>query len=262
MTSTVLYDLDPTTHVATITLNRPEAMNSLTNEAKNALRDLIFEVSATSEARALVLRGSGRAFCVGQDLNELVADMETGVISDTVTEHFNPMVRAIWDMPKPVIAAINGTAAGAGLSLALAADFRIAAQSAKFTTSFAKIGLSCDTGISWTLPRIVGRAKALDLLLTSRVIDSTEALEIGLIDRVVADADFDAAVTELATSLASSATIALASIKRAVNFAETADMDAALEYEKGKMSLTGATTDHQGAVRAFLAKEPPQFTGA
>lgn len=247
--------------VRTITLNRPEGMNSLTNTAKVGLRDAVHGAAADSVARTVVIRGTGRAFCVGQDLKELLAERAEGPLSDTVEIHYNPLVRAIVDMPKPVIAGINGTAAGAGLSIALACDFRIAAASAKFTTAFAGIGLSCDTGISWTLPRIVGRSTALDLLLRPRPIDAEGALRIGLVNQVVDDADLDDALDSLARELAAGPTLALASIKRAVNHAAEASFDDALEFEKAKMALTGATQDHEAAVEAFLAKTKPTFTG-
>lgn len=247
--------------VCSITLNRPDQLNSLTTAAKTQLRDAAHQAAADPAARAVVIRGSGRGFCVGQDLKELVAERAEGQLSDTVEIHYNPLARAIMDMPKPVVAGINGTAAGAGLSIALACDVRIAAASARFTTAFAGIGLSCDTGISWTLPRIVGRPVALDLLLRPRPIDAEEALRIGLVHEVVADEDFDEAVSTLGRELAAGPTLALASIKRAVNHAETSSFHEALEFEKAKMALTGATEDHQTAVDAFLAKTKPTFAG-
>ena len=262
MTDPVLINHDKSSNVTTITLNRPEAMNSLTNAAKVLLRDALAEAATDPAVRAVVLTGTGRGFCVGQDLVEHLDSLEKGPVSDTVQEHFNPMVRSIMNMPKPVIAAINGTAAGAGLSLALAADFRIAVDSAKFTTAFANIALSCDTGVSWTLPRIVGRANALDLLLTSRVIDSAEALRIGMVNQVVPQDQFVDTVSSFAAQLGSGPTFAIGSIKSAVNFGETTDLDGALDFEAAKMGPTGKTNDHDAAVKAFLAKEKPTFTGS
>ncbi len=145
--------------VATVTFNRPDTMNSLTTDTKVALRDALHQAAADSEARCVVLTGTGRAFCVGQDLKEHVAGLtsdDPGQLSDTVQEHYNPAVTAIATMPKPVIAAVNGIAAGAGASLAFAADFRVLRRSAGFNLAFAGIALSCDTGASWTLPRLVG----------------------------------------------------------------------------------------------------------
>lgn len=260
MPEPVLNTLDES-GARTIALNRPDAMNSLNTAAKEQLRDGLHEAAADSATRAIVIRGSGRGFCVGQDLNELVAEREDGPLSDTVDVHYNPIVRAVMDMAKPVIAGINGTAAGAGLSIAAACDYRIAAASAKFTTAFAGIALSCDTGISWTLPRLIGRAAAQDLLLRPRPIDADEALGLGLVHQVVADDVFDDALATLAGEFAAGPTLALGSIKRAVNFASTSTFDDALEFEKAKMSLTGASADHRTAVDAFLAKTTPTFTG-
>lgn len=247
--------------VATLTLARPEGMNSLTLATKIALRDALHAVAADSAVRAVVLTGSGRAFCVGQDLKEHVSDLEKGPLSDTVTEHYNPTVTAIATMPKPVIAAVNGVAAGAGASLAFAADFRVVAESARFTTAFAGIALSCDTGASWTLPRLVGTTKAMDLLLRPRTIDAAEALELGIATEVVPDAELEATVARLAAELAAGPTLAYASIKRAVAFSATHDLPESLEHEGQKMALTGASQDHRAAVQAFLDKQTPQFEG-
>lgn len=247
--------------VATLTLARPEGMNSLTLATKIALRDELHAVAADSSVRAVVLTGSGRAFCVGQDLKEHVSDLEKGPLSDTVTEHYNPTVTAIATMPKPVIAAVNGVAAGAGASLAFAADFRVVAESARFTTAFAGIALSCDTGASWTLPRLVGTTKAMDLLLRPRTIDAAEALELGIATQVVPDDELEPTVARLAAELAAGPTLAYASIKRAVAFSATHDLPESLEHEGQKMALTGASQDHRAAVQAFLDKQTPQFEG-
>ena len=247
--------------VATLTLARPEGMNSLTLATKIALRDTLHAVAADSSVRAVVLTGSGRAFCVGQDLKEHVTDLEKGPLSDTVTDHYNPIVTAIATMPKPVVAAVNGVAAGAGASLAFAADFRVVAESARFTTAFAGIALSCDTGASWTLPRLVGTTKAMDLLLRPRTIDAAEALELGIATQVVPDDELEPAVAHLASELAAGPTLAYASIKRAVAFSATHDLPSSLEHEGQKMALTGASQDHRAAVQAFLDKEKPRFAG-
>jgi 2-(1,2-epoxy-1,2-dihydrophenyl)acetyl-CoA isomerase len=249
--------------VGTVTLNRPDGMNSLTLAAKVALRDAMHAAAADSTVRCVVLTGSGRAFCVGQDLKEHVADLqaESSTLGTTVTEHYNPTVTAIATMPKPVIAAVNGVAAGAGASLAFAADFRIVRRSAGFNLAFAGIALSCDTGASWTLPRLVGHGKATELLMQPRTIPAEEAYELGLATKVVDDEDFESEVTALARSLADGPTLALASIKRALAFSATHDLPSSLEHEGQKMALTGASADHRVAVQAFLAKERPTFTG-
>ena len=174
--------------VATITLNRPEAMNGLDVATKDLLRDTVHRVAEDPEVRCVVLTGSGRAFCVGQDLKEHLAGLKGEAdipLSETVEQHYNPIVLALATMPKPVIAAVNGVAAGAGASLAFAADFRVVVDSAGFNTSFAGVALSCDTGSRWTLPRLVGRAKAMELLYFPRTVSAQEALELGLATQVV-----------------------------------------------------------------------------
>ncbi|UPK74067.1 enoyl-CoA hydratase-related protein [Nocardioidaceae bacterium SCSIO 66511] len=258
----VTYDVS--SHVATITLNRPDSMNSLTEQSRAELKDALHRASADSEARAVVLTGSGRAFCVGQDLNEHVAQLRDKPIEEVwsvVAADYAPMATAIATMPKPVIAAINGVAAGAGASLAFAADFRILAEPASFNLAFANIALSCDTGASWTLPRLVGHAKATELLLMPRTVGSAEALSLGLATTVVPVDELDAHVRELALKLAAGPTLAYASIRRALAYAATNSLVDALEYEGQKMALTGASNDHRAAVAAFLAKETPNFEG-
>ncbi|MGH3444218.1 MAG: enoyl-CoA hydratase/isomerase family protein, partial [Nocardioidaceae bacterium] len=174
--------------VATVRLNRPEAMNSLDVPTKVALRDTLTSAAGDPAVRCVVLTGSGRAFCVGQDLKEHVGLLREGTLPelfDTVGEHYNPIVTTLTTMPKPVIAAVNGVAAGAGASLAFACDFRILADTAGFNLAFAGIALSCDTGSSWTLPRLVGRAKAIELLYRPRTIKAAECLDLGLATTVV-----------------------------------------------------------------------------
>ncbi len=174
--------------VATITLDRPEAMNSLDVATKVALRDAVTEAAGDEAVRCVVLTGTGRAFCVGQDLKEHVQVLRTDssdALFRTVPEHYNPIVTALASMPKPVVAAVNGVAAGAGASLAFACDFRVLADTAGFNLAFSGIALSCDTGSSWTLPRLVGRAKAIELLYFPRTIPADEALALGLATTVV-----------------------------------------------------------------------------
>jgi len=180
---------------------------------------------------------------------------------NTVVEHYNPIVTAIATMPKPVIAAVNGIAAGAGSSMAFAADFRVLARSGGFNTAFAAIAFSCDTGASWTLPRLVGQARATDLLMRPRTVGADEALALGLATSVVDDDAFAAAVTELATELAQGPTLAYGAIKRALSFSATHDLASSLEHEGQKMAITAASADHEAAVQAFLTKQKPVYTG-
>ncbi len=250
--------------VATVTLNRPGAMNSLDVPTKVALRDTVQQVADDPTVRCVVLTGNGRAFCVGQDLKEHIGLLETGrddILGSTVAEHYNPTVLALATMPKPVIAAVNGVAAGAGASLAFACDFRLVADTAGFNLAFAGIALSCDTGSSWTLPRLVGRAKAIELLFQPRTIKAEESLALGLATRVVAaDALADEAAA-FAAQLAAGPTVALASIRSAVDFSATHGFAESLANESRLMDLTGATQDHKDAVAAFVAKERPVFHG-
>jgi 2-(1,2-epoxy-1,2-dihydrophenyl)acetyl-CoA isomerase len=258
----VAYDVAD--NVATITLIRPDAMNSLTGAAKDALKRAVLDAAADERVRCVVITGSGRAFCVGQDLREhaeALGNRSDEEIWATVPDHYAPIARGIATMPKPVVAAVNGVAAGAGMSLALACDLRIVADTASFNSAFAGVGLSCDTGISWTLPRLIGRAAALDLLLRPRTVRAPEAAELGLVSQVVPAEELAAATSELAGQLAAGPTQAYASIKRSVNYAATHDLAAALDYEGNQMAVTGATQDHRGAVKAFLAKESPTFRG-
>ncbi|WP_110181981.1 enoyl-CoA hydratase-related protein [Nocardioides solisilvae] len=250
--------------VATITLNRPEAMNSLDVATKERLRDVVAAVAEDPEARAVVLTGSGRAFCVGQDLKEHVAILrgpDRDSLFRTVEEHYNPIVTALASMPKPVVCAVNGVAAGAGVSLALACDLRVLSDSAGFNFAFAGIALSCDTGTSWTLPRLVGREKALELLYLPTTVPATEAVEMGLAGRVVPADELQATTHALAARLATGPTAALGAIRRSVAYAAEHSFTDALAFEASMMTATGATEDHAAAVDSFLAKEKPVFRG-
>ena len=232
-TDLVLYAV--TDGVATITLNRPDAMNSLSVATKEALLAAVQSAAGDEGVRVVVLTGSGRAFCVGQDLKEHISLLQSGSSDElftTVRDHYNPIVTAIATMPKPVIAAVNGVAAGAGASLAFAADFRILTESAGFNLAFTGIALSCDTGSSWTLPRIVGRAKALELLYFPRTIKADEALELGIATTVASAEAFDATVAELAARLAAGPTVAYGAIRRSVLTSASAPLAEALDFEE------------------------------
>ncbi len=261
MSDTVL--LDVTGGVATITLNRPDGMNSLTVEAKVALNEAVATVAADARVRALVLTGTGRAFCVGQDLREHAALLEAGDPAplSTVAEHYNPLVTALSQLPFPTIAAINGTAAGAGLGLACALDLRIGAAGARYTTAFAGIGLTADSGLSWTLPRLIGAGRATALLLLAEPFTAEAALEMGMLNMVVAPERVLEVATELAVRLAAGPTAAYACIKESVRFSADSSLVAALAKEDELQTRAGQTADHTAAVRSFLAKQPPVFEG-
>ena len=250
--------------VATVTLNRPAAMNSLDVASKEALRDTVQEVAEDRAVRCVVLTGSGRAFCVGQDLREhveLLHGDDRHRLFATVTEHYNPTVTALATMDKPVLAAVNGVAAGAGASLALACDLRILAASSGLNLAFAGVGLSCDTGSSWTLPRLVGPARALDLLYFPRTVPAEECLALGLASRVVPDEELADTVRGLAERLAAGPTLAFGAMRRSVRYAAGRPLAEALEFEAQMMTATGASEDHAAAVEAFLAKTQPRFAG-
>ncbi len=250
--------------VATITLNRPEAMNSLDVATKVSLRDAVQKAAEDEAVRCVVLTGSGRAFCVGQDLKEHIKILQSGTSDElftTVPEHYNPIVTAVATMNKPVIAAVNGVAAGAGASLAFACDFRILADTAGFNLAFTGIALSCDTGSSWTLPRLVGRAKALELLYFPRTIPAAESMELGLATKVVPAAELRAEVTTMAQQLATGPTVAFGAVRRSLAYSSGHDFESSLAFEAEMMALTGATDDHRQAVASFVAKEKPRFEG-
>ncbi|MER6524811.1 enoyl-CoA hydratase-related protein [Streptomyces sp. NPDC001508] len=266
MTDTVLYEVSD--GLATITLNRPEAMNALNIATKVALRDAARAAADDAAVRAVLLTAAGdRAFCVGQDLKEhiglLAADRETGSgqTMSTVREHYNPIVRALAGAPKPVVAAVNGVAAGAGLGFALAADYRVVAETASFNTSFAGVALTADSGISWTLPRVVGPGRAADLLLFPRSIKAPEAYELGLANRVVPADRLRAEAEQVARALAEGPTVAYAAIKEAVAYGLTHSLDETLDKEDKLQTRAGRSEDHAIAVRAFVDKEKPKYLG-
>lgn len=250
--------------VATITLNRPDAMNSLDIATKEALLAAVRQVAEDPAARCVVLTGSGRAFCVGQDLKQHIELLRTGdsdALFTTVDAHYNPIVTTLATMEKPVIAAVNGVAAGAGASLAFACDLRIVVEEAGFNLAFAGVALSCDTGSSWTLPRLVGPTKAMDLLYFPRTVSAAEALELGIATRVVSADEFGTTVADLAGRLAAGPTVAYAAMRSSVAYAAEHPFTEALAFESTMMARTGATEDHRAAVAAFVAKEKPRFEG-
>jgi len=260
VTDTVRCDLDGA--IATITLNRPEARNALTAEMKNGLLAALREAGADSGVRAVVLTGAGHAFCAGQDLREHAGLLDAGDTSvDTVRQHYNPIIMTITGMPKPVIAALGGVAAGAGASLAFACDFRIAARRASVLMAFARVGLGADSGASWTLQRLVGAARAAEMLLLADPLAADKALSYGLVNSVVADDELAAAVHELAARLAAGPTAAYAAIKQSLVFAATHGLAESLELEARLQAELGRTADHRAATAAFVSKQQPVYQG-
>ncbi|MFF7201576.1 enoyl-CoA hydratase/isomerase family protein [Streptomyces sp. NPDC008141] len=265
MADSVLYEVSD--GLATITINRPEAMNAMNTEAKVALRDSAEAAAADPAVRAVLLTATGRAFCVGQDLKEhisLLAEDKasgSGHTMNTVREHYNPVVRALTGMPKPVVAGINGVAAGAGLGFALAADYRVVADTASFTTSFAGVALTADSGVSWTLPRLIGQSRAADLLLFPRSFSAQEAYELGIANKLVPADQLAAEAAAVARALADGPTLAYAALKESLAYGAGHTLDETLEKEDELQTLAGASEDHTIAVQAFVAKEKPKYLG-
>jgi 2-(1,2-epoxy-1,2-dihydrophenyl)acetyl-CoA isomerase len=260
MPTSLEYDLAE--GVATITLARPDAMNSLTAAAKTELREAVERARDDAAVRAVLLTGSGRAFCAGQDLREHADNLQAGRgLAGTLEDHYEPIVAALSGMPKPVVAAVNGVAAGAGLSFALACDLRIASERASFATAFTRIGLAPDSGLSWTLQRVVGRAKALELLLLAEPVKAPAALALGLVHRVVPPEALAEEARALAVRLAAGPTVAYAAVKTALDHAAVTDLAGALAKEAELQKACAETADHAAATRAFLRKEEPVFEG-
>jgi len=249
--------------VVTVTLNRPESMNSLSVTLKEALGAELDRIAQDDSIRAVVLTGSGRGFCVGQDLREHVAMLEANDPAplSTVTQHYNPIVTTLTTMPKPVIAAVNGMAAGAGAGLAFACDFRLAAPTAGFLIAFANVGLTLDSGVSWTLPRLIGTARATALCLLAEPVHAEAALEMGLVSAVIEGDRLLPAAQELAARLAAGPTKAYAAIRESLAFAASSTLPEALAKEAELQAAMGSTEDHRNATAAFVAKQKPVFLG-
>ena len=246
--------------VATLTLDRPESLNALTVPIKVALREALGSIDRDRAVRAVILTGAGRAFCAGQDLAERESP-DAAPLDVEVRERFNPIIRAIRSMGQPVIAAVNGVAAGAGAWLTFACDLRIAAEEARFVLAFGRIGLIPDSGATWFLPRLVGPAKAAELALVGEPLDAAEALRLGLVSNVVPGDRLLDEARAMASRLAEGAPLALALTKEALQRSSTIDLDEALEGEAKLQGIAGASADHVEGLAAFKEKRPPRFSG-
>jgi len=245
-----------------ITLNRPDRRNAFNEAMLLALRAAIDEAQADAGCRALMITGAGRGFCAGQDLNERIAKAgETVVLGAAQETHYNPLVRKLRALPFPVIAAVNGVAAGAGCSIALACDIVLAARSASFVMAFARVGLVPDSGASWLLPRLVGDARARGLALLAEPLPAEKAEDWGLIWKGVDDAALAAEAQKLCEHFAAAPTQGLALIKRALNASAANTLDAQLDLERDLQRAASLTPDYAEGVRAFMEKRKPNFTG-
>ncbi|TDR89716.1 2-(1,2-epoxy-1,2-dihydrophenyl)acetyl-CoA isomerase PaaG [Enterovirga rhinocerotis] len=241
-----------------VTLNRPDRLNAFNPDMHRALAEALDRLGSEEDCRAIVLTGAGRGFCAGQDLEAVGTDTE---LDQTLERFYNPLVRRIRAMPKPVIAAVNGVAAGAGANIALACDIVLAARSAKFIQAFAKIALVPDSGGTWFLPRLVGEARARALALTGEAVGADKAADWGMIWKAVDDAALPVEAEALAAHLATQPTAALALIKRAFDGSAANTLDAQLDLERDLQKVAGALPDFREGVQAFMEKRPARFTG-
>jgi 2-(1,2-epoxy-1,2-dihydrophenyl)acetyl-CoA isomerase len=246
--------------VARLTLNRPDRLNSFTAQMHEELRDAL---AAAAEARVIVMTGAGRAFCAGQDLNErAVASSDHPVdLGMTVETGWNPLITTLSSIPQPVIARVNGVAAGAGANIALACDIVVAARSARFIQSFSAIGLIPDSGGSWILPRLVGQARAMALALTGEPVPAAKAEEWGMIWKCIDDAELDSEVDSIAEKLAALPPLGLAAIKSIIRSTWGRTLPEELKLQRDEMRRLGFTQDYREGVAAFLEKRPAKFVG-
>ncbi len=258
--SSILVDVR--TGYRVITLNRPQRLNSFTEDMHVALKQALDDAESDSTCRALMITGAGRGFCAGQDLNDRLAKPgETIVLGGTLEQYYNPLIRRLRALPFPVVAAVNGIAAGAGANIALACDIVVASKSASFLQAFAKIGLVPDSGGTWFLPRLVGPARARGLALLADPLPAETAESWGLIWKCVPDGELIGAANELCMRFAVGPTYGLSLIKRALDAAETNDLATQLDLERDFQRSAGSSPDYKEGVSAFMEKRAPKFTG-
>ncbi|TCP29249.1 short chain enoyl-CoA hydratase /enoyl-CoA hydratase [Scopulibacillus darangshiensis] len=253
---TVAFEVE--NHVAWVTLDRPDRLNAFNDQMNRDIIAAIKRAEKDDDIRAVVITGAGRAFCSGEDLSGVQEDANFG---DILRKRYNPMVQRLAKFEKPLIAAVNGTAAGAGMSLALACDFRLASEKASFIEAFIHVGLVPDSGNLYYLPRLVGYAKALELAVLGEKVSAEEALNLGLVTKVLPHDDYNASVQAFAEKLAGMPTKAIGLIKRYMRQSFETNLDQMLENEAFAQRTAGQTADHQAGIQAFLSKSKPAFTG-
>ena len=246
--------------IATVTLNRPEVYNALNDGITYELQDALKKVSKDDAIRVMVLTGAGKAFCSGQDL-KAASGQEKRSFLDSLHKRYNPIISAMRNLPKPIICKLNGVAAGAGCSLALACDIIIASEEATLIEVFINIGLVPDSGSSYFLPRLVGRAKAFELCSLGNKVKANDALQLGLVNRVESTDQLDSVVKEYADHFSKAPTKSIGLIKRMLEKSATSTLDEMLEYEAYCQEIAGTSNDYKEGVAAFLEKRKPAFTG-
>ncbi len=257
--SSILFHIE--NGIAFITLNRPDKLNSFNREMALLLQSKLDECASLHEVRAVYLTGAGKGFCAGQDLAEVVDPNGPGM-QRILSEHYNPIITRLRNMPKPVIAAVNGVAAGAGANIALACDIVVATRSASFIQAFSKIGLIPDSGGTYTLPRLIGWQKASALMMLGDKVTADEAERLGMLYKVFPDEEFTEASKKIVATLAQMPTKALAYIKHALNQSSSNDLEAQLQLEDVYQQKAADTDDFKEGVQAFLEKRTPQFKGS
>jgi len=247
--------------VGTLIMNRPDKFNAVTRDLALGMQPKLLEWSEDPTVRAIVLKGSGKAFCAGQDLNEVMDPENKLDLSKIVAEHYNPLIKQIREIEKPVIGAINGVAAGAGANIALACDITIAAESASFIQAFSKIGLIPDSGGTYTLPRLVGYQKAAALMMLGDKVSAADAEKMGMIYKMVSDDQFEAEIKTVSEKLAQMPTKGLGLTKRALNYGLNNSLEKQLDIEEQLQTAAAQTEDYHEGVSAFLEKRKPEFKG-
>lgn len=254
----LLYEI--TGSVCTITLNRPEVFNAINDKLSYELQEAFKQATADENVRVIVLTGAGKGFCSGQDL-KAIAGVQIGSFADTVRARYNPIILGMRNMPKPIICKLNGIAAGAGCSLALACDLIIASEEASLAEIFVNIGLVMDSGSSYFLPRLVGSAKAFELATMGTKVMASEALDMGLVNKVVPASQLDTTVAQTVAYYAAAPTKAIGLMKKMLNLSYQSSLEEMLEYEALYQEIAGRTQDNKEGVQAFLEKRKPVFKG-